>query len=471
MSSDPAQDILREFAGVRLRDGRLRARIPQLGALLAKSPAKSFPKALGQGATLKALYRVLGNTQVTPGVLMEPHHQQTVARAGAHPLVLVVHDTTALIFPGDSQREGLGFINGSSDQGFLLHCSLALSADGRRRPLGVVATKTWVRSKRSSRRADGRPRDGGDYHREGTNEGDRWSTQCDAADVALGGVEAIHVSDREADAYEHFRAHREKGRRFIVRMTHDRALNDEFGDRDGKTSDALVHFPELARFEAPVSARRASSMPRAAKARGARVATLAVAAGTIRLRRPNYIRDGDEDLEVNVVTVTEVDAPSGAEPITWVLLTSERVHTYADALQIIEFYRTRWLIEEFFKALKTGCSVEKRQLESYDALTKMLAFFLPIAWQMLLLRSLERTEGKADAAEVLTTMQIRILRMKLPKLPLVTVTDALRAVAHLGGHYIKKPPGWLVIGRGMEDLLLLEAGFLLALEARTTGNH
>jgi len=28
------------------------------------------------------------------------------------------------------------------------------------------------------------------------------------------------------------------------------------------------------------------------------------------------------------------------------------------------------MIEEFFKALKTGCSLEKREIESYDALAR-----------------------------------------------------------------------------------------------------
>ena len=46
--------------------------------------------------------------------------------------------------------------------------------------------------------------------------------------------------------------------------------------------------------------------------------------------------------------------------------------SFEEAIQIIEWYEQRWLIEEFFKALKTGCRMEERQLRSADALEASL---------------------------------------------------------------------------------------------------
>lgn len=43
----------------------------------------------------------------------------------------------------------------------------------------------------------------------------------------------------------------------------------------------------------------------------------------------------------------------------------------------MDAYRARWVIEEFFKALKTGCNFERRQLESFQSLRIALAIFLP----------------------------------------------------------------------------------------------
>src|SRR6267142_183172 len=64
-------------------------------------------------------------------------------------------------------------------------------------------------------------------------------------------------------------------------------------------------------------------------------------------------------IPLHCVHVREVDAPEGAEPIEWRLWTNLPVDTPAQILYVVDVYRARWLIEEFFKALKTGCALEK----------------------------------------------------------------------------------------------------------------
>ena len=163
------------------------------------------------------------------------------------------------------------------------------------------------------------------------------------------------------------------------------------------------------------------------------------------------------------------DSPDGVEPIEWTLFTQEPIDTAEQALRVLDYYRMRWLIEEFFRALKVGCEIEKRQNESYDALLNVLAIFLPIAWKLLLLRTLARTEPDAPATEVLTQSQVDVLR-SVARRPLddrPTVAAALYAVAGLGGHIKNNGnPGWQVIGRGLEKLLTLEIGWMAALRAQ-----
>ena len=80
-----------------------------------------------------------------------------------------------------------------------------------------------------------------------------------------------------------------------------------------------------------------------------------------------------------MVYATEVDPPDGEPPLEWRLVTTELITTPEQVLRIVEWYRTRWLIEEFYKCLKTGCAYEKRQLESLDTLLVALALLAPIA--------------------------------------------------------------------------------------------
>jgi hypothetical protein len=169
-------------------------------------------------------------------------------------------------------------------------------------------------------------------------------------------------------------------------------------------------------------------------------------------------------LAVHVVSVWEVAAPAGEEPVTWRLITTEPVDTVDQVLQIVDWYRTRWLIEEFFKALKTGCAYEKRQLESLATLLVALALLAPIAWQLLLLRHLARELPTHAATAVLTPRQVQILRA-LPAgatlSPTPIMRETLLAVARLGGHLRQNgAPGWLVLGRGMQKLLWMEQGWV-----------
>jgi hypothetical protein len=118
--------------------------------------------------------------------------------------------------------------------------------------------------------------------------------------------------------------------------------------------------------------------------------------------------------------------------------------------------------------------LEKLQPMTYAALVRALALYMVVAWSILLLRTLARTQPDAPAQVALNDTQIDVLRavgsMTLPPKP--TVADALLAVAMLGGYMKHKvPPGWLVLARGMHDMLILERGWrACASRARCAGS-
>jgi len=166
---------------------------------------------------------------------------------------------------------------------------------------------------------------------------------------------------------------------------------------------------------------------------------------------------------VTAVEAVEKNPPSGQEPVQWLLLTTERCETIDDALRVVDWYRARWVIEEYFKALKTGCRYEARQFSTAHALLNMLAVTLPIATQLLALRHLSRHRPEAKALIVFTAQQLSLLAALLPKANITadsSVHAALMAVAKLGGHLKRNgAPGWLVLYRGYTRLHHAEAGW------------
>jgi hypothetical protein len=458
---DESVDLGREFVSAELGNSRRTDRLLRMLAACASAPEKSFPEIAESRGQLEAFYRFFGNESVHYQAMLAPHAEETARRAAAVGKVLAVHDTTEFTFDAEKRRSGLGRLR-SASQGFLAHESLCLAADGSRRALGTLALKPWVRPPQNKKRK----KRGLEF--EESAETNRWVEQVDEAErVVAGRAEVIHVMDADADGYFILAALAAKRQRFVVRLCKERAVQ-EAGERihlHDALADASVRF----KITVPLSRRKAANAP-AAKAkhppREARDATLAFTAKRLRFLRPQHCsarRAPQSSIEINVVHLNEVDPPEGAEPVEWILATEEPIKTRKQLEEIVEYYRARWTIEEFFRALKSGCAFERRQLESYDALLRALVLFLPIAWQLLRLRTVARDTPTTPATEVLSPVQIDVLRAKSSlKLPLrPTARDVLLSVAALGGHLKNNgEPGWIVLSRGFVKLDLLTEGWI-----------
>src|SRR6266403_269665 len=285
--------------------------------------------------------------------------------------------------------------------------------------------------------------------------------------AAQGVTSLIHVMDSEADDYDLMSKLVEAGRRWVIRLCYDRVLAT--ADQPATTKEVVAQREVLCNRTVHLS--RRSPQPGAGRrkrgaARQQLVAALAIGASAVTFRRPTYCKESAEPLPVNIVSVREVAAPSEEQAVEWLLITTDPIDSEADVLKVVDCYRGRWRIEEFFKALKTGCAFEKRQLESRQTLLNALGLFVPIAWSLLRLRTAARSDGNVPASAVLDPDHITVLRdaseVPLPARP--TARDAMLAVAKLGGHLRSNgDPGWMVLGRGYQDLLMMVAGYRLAM--------
>ena len=463
MQDEKGFSVTHELAKAEFGDVRLSRRLEILSNILSSRPSDSFPDAAGSVAALEATYRFLGNSKVTPERILAPHVEATIVRALSSDRVLVIHDTSELLFGGKSRREELGWTK-KGNQGFLAHFSLALSREHIVRPLGVLNVEPFFRRGKpigiDPRRAKKSFRN---------RESQRWwncahSTNC----LFPLGQNPIHVMDREADDYELFSDLCDQSFRFVIRVRQNRADCAIFGTgKKGKLFELLSTLDAVCEREVPISKKKGDTWQpkrRGHQPRGARIAKLRISAGTIQLPRPYYAFGHlPPSLTLNFVHIVEIEVPPGEEAVEWHLVTNESIKTLEDVLNIVDDYRARWTIEEFFKALKTGCAYEKRQLENKQSLLNALAVFTPIAWQLLSMRTLSRTQKESPATLALTKTQIDVLKAVSKKSisDCPTIEEALTGVAALGGHIPNNgPPGWQIIARGMERLVTMEIAWL-----------
>lgn len=443
--------VEQEFAGAPLGDKRLAARLPKLVEAIARRPADSLPVACNDAASLEAAYRFFNNQAVTPAAILEPHIRATVKRC-EQDTIIAVHDTTVFGYRAGGKRRGLG-PHGPCQQ-FLAHTTLAVRADAARTPLGVLGVKTYIHKG-----------NGGD----GT-ESKRWFMQANAVgSLGIAPSRLVHVMDREADNYDVIGNLVRDAMRFVIRADDDRRVLPENEHAPCLLADALPRVTAVVTREVPVSARtaRGKNKERLKRhpPRNARLAHLHMGAMRITLPRPQgHDRSLLKACNVHVVYVWEPEPPSEQPPVRWILYTTEPIDTAEQILAIVDMYRARWRIEELFKALKTGCAFEAKQLEDYEALINALAVYLPIAWRLLHLRSQTSEQPDAPARLLLDADELTVLRA-VARPPLVqnpTTRQALLAIAALGGHLKHNgEPGWQTLGRGWDKLSAYVKGFQL----------
>ena len=135
----------------------------------------------------------------------------------------------------------------------------------------------------------------------------------------------------------------------------------------------------------------------------------------------------------------------------------------------ISWYEVRWVIEEYHKALKTGCGVEALQFTAVERLQPAIAVLSVVAVALLTLRDASRTAAAATrpARALFAVAWVRVLSLWRYRevRPELSVAEFFLALARLGGHQNRRhdhPPGWLTLWRGWTKLqTMMEAASLL----------
>jgi hypothetical protein len=427
-----------------LIDQRLSQRANFSFSKIATRSAESLPNIFNEYADLEDFYRLIKNPRLSMTDLMSCVAKESLTKIKDEAEVAVIHDTTYINPQFNIGKNTLG------KRGLLSHLSLLTSTGNSCEIFGALGLITL-----------GRNEDGTKSTVE--KESFRWFAGIEAAEENIASPQkAIHLMDREGDIYELLCSMNDLSYRYVIRVSTDRKISDEHAET---VFEKIKSKKSILSLSCKISKREPTRFSKHNKIhprRDARDVILNVSADRVNLKRPAHQLEKHlpKNLEINLVRIWEESPPEGEAGIEWFLYTSEKLETPEDVEKVVSLYRRRWLIEEFFKGLKTGCNLEKKQFSDIESWKKLIVFYLPVAVKILNLRVIDQVALNSVKA-CLTEDQIKILE-HVSKKSIKTTTEAQSALASLGGHIkYNGPPGWQVLYRGWEKLLMLEAGWKL----------
>lgn len=436
-----------EFSAAELGDKRRTARLVELAQQLSERPEMSLPHALENTAALKAAYRFFDNADIAHESVLAPHVLSSIRRMQDRPVVLAVQDTSYLDYATHPATEALGPLSGEGGHGMVMHTTFAVTPE--RLPLGVLSLRLWARDRAKPRQNETRR-----TRAIKDKESHKWleSVQSVAAlKQRLAGTRLVSVADRESDVFEFFLEAQKLGVDLLTRAAYDRNV-------DG---DQQQVFATLA--SAPVVAHKYLALAATPK-RKARTAQLEIRACPLVLHAPrNGTARGLAPLALWGVWAYELDAPLGAEPLDWKLLTSVPILTAEHALERLEWYAARWSIEQWHKVLKDGCRIEMRQLQSAERLKRLITVYAVIAWRIFYATLLARLVPDMSCTAILQQEEWEALYCRIHHTPIPVATppplrQSVRWIARLGGFLGRRSdgePGSKTLWRGFQHLIAM----------------
>lgn len=434
--------VARELRTLDLGDERREHRTKVLTSALLLAPDASVPQACRSRSETKAAYRLFSNMSVCAKAIRSAHADATVERARGKQLLLALQDKTNLDYTCCPGTLGLGPLDSPLCRGLKVQSTML--TDGHGEPLGMLSQEVWARDadelgKKHTRRA--RPPQ--------EKESWRWRTGFEEVERRVPPDQAvIGIADRESDIYFVLAMPRRENMNLLIRSAHNRSVDSEHA------------YLRQAVEAAPVLGSCEMDLPRTRK-RKPRRATLEVRAARVTLKPPRHGKNGMDlgPVEVSAVWVRERgEVPKGEKRVEWLLLATWRVETLEQALECARLYSHRWKVERYHYVLKSGCGIEKLQMETADRLERALALYSIVAWRLLWLTYRARLAGNSPCGEALEEREWRVLLAMSHTGPVgePTLGEAVRLIAMLGGFQGRKgdgDPGVKAIWRGWRRLM------------------
>lgn len=433
-----------ELRHVRLGDARLDKRLMKIVEDLASQPESSVPQASEDWASTKGAYRFWDNDKVKPDSIIHGHKLSTIERIWGHEIVLNIQDTTDLNFTHHPKKLGMGHLDHPSARGLKVHSCLAVSQEGV--PQGLIHQQVWARDPKSLGKKHKRKK-----LETKDKESQRW---LDTLIVSQNSIpedkKVITIADQEADIYDLFALPRREGSHLLIRVCHNRCVEDEAK----YLWDSVRQNPVIGKVMVKIG--RKDNQPVREAILTIRIAQLSICPPS---NRPN--KGSLKSIPVYMILAQE-EALSfkDVQPVCWLLLVTFPIETFEDAIRCVKYYSYRWLIERYHFVLKSGCGMEKLQLETADRVHRALATYCVVAWRLLWLTYESRHNPDSPCDRILDTHEWQSLYCKIHKTSIPpskppSLHEAIVMIARLGGFLARKndgEPGVKTIWRGLRRL-------------------
>ena len=450
ISFEDRRSISKEiFTSIQLPDRRLDKRLIKCYSQLLNFPGTSFSQAFSDIYQSKAWYRFIDNERVTGKKISQHLFTHGAEISMRNRTIYAVSDTTEISFPATQIREeyGHGSKRNKITKGLFVHTTISVTETGI--PIGLLHQKIWTRD----------PETRGKKHRRKQlpieeKESYKWIEAAEGTMKAFSDCkqnpQIVMIGDRENDIHEYFQ------------YLHDHQLDGIIRSSQNRKIDGPVQRAWDAVAETSVAKSVTTEIPRKINQK-ARKASLEIRYLTGAVLHP-IVMKGRNRIPINIIMVTEKAADPEKETenkINWKIYTTLDIQSGEDAWGIVQKYRYRWRVEEFHFVLKSGCRIEKLQFETFKRYEKALMILSQVAIVLLRLKYLSRVTPDLPASEILSELELFILKTKAQQLiragppEKITIEYAMGIIGRMGGHSGRKsdgPPGVKTLWQGWRDL-------------------
>jgi len=457
-------------------DKRLDERGNNFIGSLFRSGSHSIRQFSGSNADQKGNYRFLENKRTSEEAIIKSISNRC-ARAVKGKLVLSIQDTSEINLYKHKNRikhdGSIGVTNAATNGlGFMIHPSLVVDASNCF-PYGYGHVHLF---NRKLEREPKQTRDQHGYKKLGIKEkeSNKWLSSSQATKENLKeAAMVIIVQDREGDIYEQFATVPDERTHLLIRAKSNRTL-PEGGKLFSKVNSGNVSGTYSLKIAGDKR-----------KGQQKRTADMEVRFCEVEIKNSSRTaKDVVPKMKVYCVEAKEKNAPSKKQGVCWRLVTTIQITTLEEALQIIEWYSWRWMIEEVFRILKKeGFDVEASELGCGKSIKKLCLLTLDAIikiFQMRIVLSMDE-EGEMPAEVSFNKTEIECLQMQCKRLegktakqknpyPKSSLRYATWVIARLGGwkgYASERKPGITTLWIGLEKFYDRFNGFMIAKDVYT----